>query len=152
MKHSNLLQFHSFSRKMQHSNLYYCERKSLVTHKTIHQNVVVNRSLKPPVTISLSDRPSHFFQSGFWPDPPVTILRSHRPGFFLLFFSNTFSTLNVNDHTTVSQTGFSFYPVCETMVWSLTYRCKMSLKKRTLVWQTVVWSLGFVKFVWSLAG
>ncbi len=36
--------------------------------------------INPPVTISLSDRQGHFFQSGFWPRLPVTIPQSHRPG------------------------------------------------------------------------
>ncbi len=44
----------------------------------------------PPVTISLSDRPGHFFQSGFWPGPPVTIPWSHRPGFFHFFLKHIF--------------------------------------------------------------
>ncbi len=42
-------------------------------------------SLNPPMTISLSDRPGHFFQSGFWPRAPLTIPQSHRPGFFTFF-------------------------------------------------------------------
>ncbi len=43
-------------------------------------------SIRLPVTISLSDRPGHFFQSGFLPSPPVTIPRSHRPFFFQTHF------------------------------------------------------------------
>ncbi len=35
----------------------------------------------------------------------MIIPRSHRLDFFI-FFSNTFLTLNVSDHTTVPQTGF----------------------------------------------
>ncbi len=49
---------------------------------------------------------SFFFQSDFWLGPPVAIPQSHRLFFFIFF--NTFSTLNVSEHTTVPQTGVFF--------------------------------------------
>ncbi len=95
----------------------------------------------PPVTISLSDRLGHFFQSGFWSGPPVTIPRSHRPGFFHFFFIHIFDPEHQWLYYGLTDRVF-LNLVCETVVWSLTSRCKMSLKKKTPVWQTVVWSLG----------
>ncbi len=70
-------------------------------------------------TISLSDRPGHFFfNQVFDPVRPWPYHGLTDRGFFI-FFSNTFLTLNVSDHTMV----------CETVVWSLTSRCKISQKK-----------------------
>ncbi len=91
-----------------------------------------------------------FFQSGFWPGSPVTIPQSHRPGFFFIFL-NTFSTLNVSDHTTVSQIGFKKIRSVRPWYghWHPGVKC---LRKKNPVWQTMIWSLGFVKFVWSLMG
>ncbi len=76
-------------------------------------------------------------RSGFPPGQPVTIPQSSRPGFF-----------NISDHTTDL--------VCETVVWSLTSKSKISKKKKkkgltdcgmatgvekTPVCETVVWPL-----------
>ncbi len=70
----------------------------------------------PPVTISQSDRPGHFFQSGFWPGLSVTIPWSNRPFFFHFFSKHTFNPkrqwpyhsftdwVPVNDHITFWQT------------------------------------------------
>ncbi len=58
----------------------------------------------------LSDRVS--FSKTFYTWTSMTIPRSHRPGFFL------------------TQTGFFFNPVCETMVWSLTFRVKNVFEKK----------------------
>ncbi len=59
----------------------------------------------PPVTISLSDRPGHFFSIKFLTRSASDHTTVSQIGFFH-FFSKTFSTLNVSDHITVSQTGF----------------------------------------------
>ncbi len=94
-----------------------------------------------------SVRPRYFFSDAFCTRSSKAIPRSHRPGFFntsghttvcqtKVFFFDILD-LDVNDHTTVSQTGpvvwsLTSYvekvtrknPVCETEVWSLADRVK----------------------------
>ncbi len=93
-----------------------------------------------------------FFNQVFDPGWPVTIPQSRRLGFFHFFFSKTFSTLNVSEHATVSQTGFKKTRSRRPCYghWRPVVKCLR--KKKTPFWQTTVWSLGFVKFVWSLTG
>ncbi len=86
------------------SKKYFC--------KLIFKNILVK--FNPSVTISLSERPGHFLSIRFL--TRSARIQSHRPVFFLFFFSNTFSTLNISDHTAVSQIGFKNKPVCETVV------------------------------------
>ncbi len=62
--------------------------------------------LNPPVTISLSDRPGHFFSIRFLTRSASDHTTVSQIGVFFIFFSNTFRTLNVSEHTTVSQTRF----------------------------------------------
>ncbi len=72
----------------------------------------------PPVTISLSDRPGHFFSIRFLTWSAIDHTAVLQTGFFSFFFSNTFST-GLTDRVLKN-------PVCENMVWSLTSRCRMS--------------------------
>ncbi len=70
---------------------------------TSNQLIAVN----PLVTISLSDRPGHFFSIRFLTQFASDLTTVSQTRFFSFFlFSNTFWTLNVSDHTTVSQTRF----------------------------------------------
>ncbi len=53
-------------------------------------------------------------------------------GFFLFFFKDNLH-LDVNNHTTVLQTGFNrvlLNPVCETVVYSLTFRVENVFEKK----------------------
>ncbi len=79
--------------------------------------------LNPPVTISLSDKPGHFF------------------------FQSCFLTQSASDHTTVSQTGFFFIFFFKHIFdhkrqWPYHGLTDQVLKNP--VGQTVVWSLGLL--------
>ncbi len=67
--------------------------------------------INPPVTISLSDRLGHFFQSGFWPNLLVTIHSFTDQGFFHFFFLKHIFDPKCKWPYTVSQTGFTKDPV-----------------------------------------
>ncbi len=62
--------------------------------------------INPLVTISLSDRPGHFFSIRLLIRSTGDHTMVSQTVFFFHFFSNTFSNLNISGHTTVSQTGF----------------------------------------------
>ncbi len=114
----------TFSKCTFHQNGHYPENR-LPKGKDIFW-IIFFKWVNLPVTISLSDKPGHFFSIRFLTQSASDLTTVSQTGFFHFFFSNTFSTLNVIDHTTVPQTGLKKNSVCETVIWSLTSRCKMS--------------------------
>ncbi len=112
------------------------------------------------MTIPQSHRPG-FFLSGFWPRTWITIPRSHRLGFSSFFFNYVFNPLSY-----LMSLPHLKNPVCETVVWSLTFRVQKVFEKK---WKkTRLWDRGMVTggpgqkpdrkkmtrsvVIWSLAG